>query len=73
MKTILTAAALIAAASVHAQPVSDGLGYPTKTVSYGDLDLSSRAGKATFAKRVRIAAEAVCGARNGSVDLEFEA
>ncbi len=68
MKIILGAAALIAAASVQAQPLFD---YPTKTVSYGDLDLHSRAGMATLAQRIRLAAAAVCGARNGNVDLEL--
>lgn len=57
MKTLLIAAvaALAAGTTVTAQEA------PTRVVSYGDLDLTSAAGRATLDSRVNAAAKMVCG------------
>ncbi len=60
-RAIAGAAALIAtvatigfAAPLRAEPIS-------RTISYADLDLSSAAGQATMARRIRNAVTEVCG------------
>jgi UrcA family protein len=63
----VAAAAVIGASSATAQSVQidqDG-NYKVK-VAYGDLDLTSDAGKQALEARVNVAAKRVCGAAYGS-------
>ncbi|SRR5690349_10294594 len=58
---ILAAAALFATPASASQSiviVYDGV--PTAHVSYADLDLGSKSGRARMARRIRVAAEDVC-------------
>ena len=59
MKTLLTLAA--AAAALVASPALAQNGPAQVSVSYADLDLSSRAGVRTLDRRIRSAVEQACG------------
>lgn len=58
LKSLAIAAALsaLAGAAAHAQTITQ-----SRTVSYADLDLSSRAGMNTLMSRINSAAQDVCG------------
>ncbi|SFS01192.1 UrcA family protein [Sphingomonas jatrophae] len=59
-KAMLVPVALVAAAA-NAAPAADSEGV-SRTVSYADLDLSSQKGAATLERRIRLAANSICGA-----------
>ena len=59
MKTMIPFAAL--AALLPLVPAAAAVPVRTQTVSYADLDLASAKGRSTLDRRLRIAAEDVCG------------
>jgi UrcA family protein len=63
--TIITAAALVSA-PVFAAPVADGM---SRSVHFGDLDLSTDAGAAALHSRIEHAVRAVCGGDADQRDL----
>jgi len=63
--TILAAAALVSAPA-FAAPAADGM---SRTVRFGDLDLSTDAGAAALHSRIEYAATAVCGGGADQRDL----
>lgn len=59
MKTLIPFAAL--AAMLPLVPATAAVPVRTQTVSYADLDLASAKGRTTLDRRLRLAAEDVCG------------
>lgn len=66
-KLVCGAAALIASATFVGTSATQAETPRERSVSYADLDMSRDAGKATFAARVRAAAEQVCRAGGQSL------
>lgn len=72
IKSILSAAALAvtaglstgAAASQLDETVVEGIAVPTASVSFSRAELATTEGRATVERKVRNAAEAVCGSRD---------
>jgi UrcA family protein len=60
-KTFLAAAALVCIASVSISAHADTTVAATRAVGYSDLNLNTQTGAATLYKRIRNAAEQVCG------------
>ncbi len=72
IKSILSAAALAVTAGISTGALADqldetvveGIALPTKTVSFSRAELATVEGRETIERKIRNAAEAVCGSRD---------
>lgn len=70
MKSTLFAIATITLVTLTAPVHAQERIFESKTVSYQDLNLSTDAGVKTLTRRIRIAAEDVCGGRGSASGLQ---
>ncbi len=68
MRYLLTIAVVFAATAASAEPAAQAP-HPSERISYADLDLRTAAGQKTLARRVRAAADRVCGVADQPTEL----